>query len=135
MIYIKNNRNVQTVRIPASGALARGGVRLTLLNTIDRKTYEVYGKRGAGYVKFVDANGKDFHDSANRQFMVSDGSDTGARLYYTVTLRLPVGIPDGEYEYTATAAQRTVSCGLICVGDFRPAVTNYDNPIEYEQYK
>lgn len=131
MIYLRNTTETQRVRIPASGPKAGGIVTLEMVNTIDRGEAYVFDFDQAVYL--ADANGDLVHDADDLQIAVADRGDS-SRLYYVLTVTLPEGIPEGEYEYKATAGGEVISCGLAIVGEPAPAVESYDKPVQYEQY-
>lgn len=120
---------MQRVRIPASGPKAGGIVTLEMVNTIDRAPVI----RFTNGVIFLEADGLRFIDSEERQLLVQPDGDS-SRLYYILDVTLPEGIPEGEYEYKATAGGEVISCGLAIVGEPAPAVESYDKPVQYEQY-
>ena len=132
MLYIKNTTDTQVVRIPASGPKADGIVTLEMLNVINRGPALVFEFDQAVYL--VDADGTLVHDSDDRQIVVVASGDE-SRLYYVVNVALPEGVTEGEYEYLATIGGELISCGLAYVGEPKPSVRQYDNTIQYEQYR
>lgn len=131
MIYLRNTTDAQTVRIPASSPKAGGIVTLEMVNVINRGAALSFDFDQAVYL--ADADGALVHDAEDRQIAVADRGDS-SRLYYVLTVELPEGIPEGEYEYTARIGGDVVSCGLAIVGEPAPAVASYDKPVQYEQY-
>ena len=132
MLYLRNTTDAQRVRIPADGAKLQGQLALRLVNVIGGGdgVESVWDPR----VYLVDADGAFVHDSDGRQIVMAAPEDR-TRLYYLAAVELPDGIPDGEYNYTATVDGVTVSCGLAYVGDFSAASVEYNNSLEYEQYR
>lgn len=132
MIYLKNTTDAQRVRIPADGAKQHGQMSFRMVNVIG-------GGEGVESVwdpaiYLVDAGGAYVRDFEGRQIAVGEPEDR-TRLYYLAVVELPEGIPDGEYNYTATVDGVTVSCGLAYVGDFTAPETEYKNTFVYEQYR
>ena len=132
MIYLQNTTEIQRIRIPADGAKMAGDLTLSLVNVINR---------GAGVsstfdprIYLVDASGEYVHDADGQQVVVQGPPDR-TRLYYVVDVELPDGMPDGEYEYTVTVDDVRVSVGLAYVGTPAAVVKEYDNTVQYEQYK
>lgn len=104
MLYLDNTGEAQAVYIPRSGA-ADGGLVFRARSTVDLTEFSV------GTI------------------------DLGtSRLYYNVSVVLPEGIPDGEYEYTLLADGVPVSSGLLVIGEAAGA-GEYNREIEYEQYE
>ena len=131
MIYLKNTTETQVVRLPASGPTPGGVVTLELVNIINRGDAYVLTYDPAIY--FVDADGKYFHDADGLQLVVGVVDD-GSRLYACIEVSLAGDMPDGEYEYTASAGGEVISCGLAIVGEPKAAVKEYDKLTQYEQY-
>ena len=132
MIYLKNTTDPQVVRIPVSLPKLDGIVTLRLVNTIDRGPAVDCDFDQAVYL--VDALGAFVHDADGKQVAVADIGDT-SRLYYVLTVELPDDMPEGEYEYTATVGDVTVSCGLAILGDRDSDTEQYENTVTYEQYR
>lgn len=132
MLYIKNTTDTQVVRIPASGPKADGIVTLELLNVINRGPALVFEFDQAVYL--VDADGKYVHDADDRQVAVAAQGDA-SRLYYVVNVELPEDVTEGEYEYMASAGGELISCGLAYIGEPKASVKQYDNTVQYEQYR
>lgn len=131
MIYLRNTTETQRVRIPASGPKAGGIVTLEMVNTIDRGEAYVFDFDQSVYL--VDADGAFVHDADDLQIAVADRGDA-SRLYYVVNVTLPGGMPEGEYEYKATAGGEVISSGVAILGEPAPSVKSYDKPVQYEQY-
>lgn len=132
MLYFKNTTDAQIVRIPASGPKADGIVTLRMVNTINRGDEHIFTFDQAVYL--VDADGALVHDVDDRQVTVAAVADT-SRLYYVLNVALSDDMPEGEYEYTATAGGEVISCGLAIVGEPKPSTVNYANTVQYEQYR
>lgn len=132
MLYLKNTTETQVVRIPASAPKAGGVVTLEMVNTINRGDPLVFDFDQAVYL--ADADGRLVHDADDLQVVVAAQGDA-SRLYYVVNVELSEDVTEGEYEYTASVDGETVSCGLAIVGDPVAAVTSYDKPVQYEQYR
>ena len=108
MLYLLNKTNAQTILVPRDGNVAAGQLSFTLTSTVDLDTP-----------------------------LVAQVSSTGnSSLYFAISVSLPAGIPDGEYEYSLAVTIGVLSRGLLCVG-ILPNVsrTDYEKTIEYEQYK
>lgn len=135
MIYLRNTTDAQIVRIPASGPKLDGPFTMRIVNTIDRGDgYDITLTPAMIYVRLVGADGALIHDSEERQILVASAGTDKSRLYYFVGLRLPAGLPEGEYEYEAKAGDSVISSGLAIIGEPKAAVTSYDKPVQYEQY-
>jgi hypothetical protein len=132
MIYLKNTTDPQVVRIPVSLPKLDGIVTLRLVNTIDRGPAVDSDFDQAVYL--VDALGAYVHDADGKQVAVADIGDT-SRLYYVLNVVLPDDMPEGEYEYTATVGDVTVSCGLAILGERETDTEQYENTVTYEQYR
>lgn len=132
MLYFKKTTDAQIVRIPASGQKTDGTVTLRMVNTINRGEAHVFSFDQAVYL--VDADGAYVHDADDRQVAVAAVADT-SRLYYVLNVALTDDMPEGEYEYTATAGGEVVSCGLAVVGEPKPGTVKYANTVHYEQYR
>ena len=69
-----------------------------------------------------------------------DGAAVTA-LYISMTFDdwlLSDEMPDGEYDYALRLGAKgpVISCGLLIVGDYKPAESiQYDKPTTYEQYQ
>ena len=57
------------------------------------------------------------------------------RLCYQLGITLPEDIVPGEYEYTLTADEETVSTGVMVVTDAPNKPGQYNKEITYEQYE
>ena len=87
---MNNTTDPQWVRVPAAGDHAAADGLLSLVNTVD----------GAA--------------KAALPFPIA----AGVYQYAEAKLRLPEGLPDGEYAYTLTAEGRTLSQGIAIVGQY-----------------
>lgn len=54
--------------------------------------------------------------------------------YFTFDITLPEGIPDGEYEYTLTDGEVTLSTGIMTISGKADHPEQYEKEIQYEQY-
>lgn len=63
-------------------------------------------------------------------------TDSGASsLYYTVSISLPEGLPDGQYEYSLEGDGQVLSSGVLIIGQYdSPSSDQYQKEITYEQY-
>ena len=132
MLYFKNTTYIQTVRIPASGPRVPGVIALELVNVINRGAPVTVSSDQA--VRLVDADGRPVLDADGLQIILADVAAT-TRLYYVLDVALPEGITEGEYEYKATAGGEVISCGLAYIGEPKASVKQYDNTVQYEQYR
>lgn len=107
MLYLSNKTNAQTLLVPKDGKIAAGQLVFTLTSTVELSTPV--------------------------QAQVSSTGSSSA--YFIISVALPEGIKDGEYEYVLTEGDEPLSVGLLYVGDL-PDVSRreYDKTIEYEQY-
>lgn len=105
MIYLKNDINPQTVRIPKNGFTGSGELVLTIRNTVSLTEYGI-----------------------------DISAWTSGQLYVTATVVLPEEIPSGSYEYTLSCKGITVSSGCLQLTDDSLGVTEYVKDVEYRQY-
>lgn len=106
MLYLQNTTESQTIYVPKSGAVPAGVLRFKARNTTDLSVE-------------VDRFVRDFRTSG---------------LYFNVSVVLPAGIPDGEYEYTLSVGDAVLSSGLMVVGE-NAKTSEYNKDISYEQYE
>lgn len=132
MLYFKNTTYIQTVRIPASGPKAGGTIVLELVNVINRGAPVTVSSDQS--VRLVDADGRPVLDADGLQIILADMAATST-LYYVFDVALPEGVTEGEYEYKATVGDTVISCGLAYIGEPKASVTQYDNTVQYEQYR
>lgn len=110
MIYIENIRTAQTISVPVNG-LAEGGsdtpARLTIRSTVEKR--EVYAE---------------------------DVTLAADAYYYGLSVTLPEGTRDGEYEYELSQMGQTLSRGLVQVGEYDRVPKGSDGPgIVFRQSK
>ena len=104
MIYLQNKPNKQqSVKIPTTNAIV-GSFTLSVFSTVDRR--EIFQVLRYG---------------------------TGKRLYVTVSLRLPEGISNGEYEYRIVVGGKMTDSGLAVIGQYETE-KQYKESFEYKQY-
>lgn len=108
MIYLRNTTTAQTAFIPKE-LKGTGGLSLTIVSTLDM-------------VAYVDGQAV---------------SDTGFfSLYYRISVALPEGMPDGEYEYTLKDGNGAVlASGVLKVGEQTGTTEEYNSEVIYEQYE
>ena len=106
MIYLNKTTEAQTVLIPRDTE-ATGLLRLKMRSTV-----------GLDIPVSVAAIDLDVH-----------------RLCYQLGITLPEDIVPGEYEYTLTADEETVSTGVMVVADAPNKPGQYNKEITYEQYE
>lgn len=106
MIYLRNTTDAQVMFIPRNGGTPQGDLVFRARNTIDLAV------------------------EVNRAVTDLRTSD----LYLNVAIELPVGLPDGEYEYTLLSGETRVSSGLLVIGEYAKP-SEYDKEIRYEQYE
>lgn len=105
MIYLTNISDAQILMIPKNGGIVTGEMSLVLRNTTDQQ---------------------------ETILSVTDLNTSG--LYFTLSVALPEGIADGEYQYTLKNGNIQVSCGLLYIGDLQSA-SQYERTITYQQYE
>lgn len=105
MIYLRNNTNPQVMYVPRNGQDIEGTLVFKAVSDmeLDMKIEE----------EFEDVQLTD--------------------RYAVITISLPAGLPDGEYEYTLTDGADIVSTGLLVIGEEETA-DQYEKEITYEQY-
>lgn len=57
------------------------------------------------------------------------------RLYYRLSVSLPAGMDDGEYEYTLTSGGIAVGTGVLKIGGGFAQADAYESEVNYEQYE
>ena len=105
MIYLKNISDPQIVKIPRNGEILTGGVVLVVRNTTDKNSVSL-----------------------------SVSNVTTSELYFTMSVVIPEGFTDGEYQYQLTEGENVLSCGLMIVGELETP-SEYQKTITYEQYE
>ena len=106
MLYLQNIREAQVLFIPNNGERVEGELILRLKNTMELKTRE-FEALEAVYASY---------------------------LYHTLSVTLPEGTEDGEYEYVLEDDYGILSQGVLRIGS-RKAEMEYNKTIEYEQYE
>lgn len=104
MLYVNKSDEAQQVLIPMNAEPVGGAMELTLVSTIDRRAWT---------------------------FSVT--SLAVNLTYYNIAVVIPDECPVGEYEYTLKKGYETLSGGILYVTEQR-TITEYEKPIEYEQY-
>lgn len=105
MVYLNNTQEAQTIFIPKVFTGATGNLSLHLRNTID-----------------LDVVIDDVID-----IQTSD-------LYFNLSISLPVGMVDGEYEYSLSDNGEILSTGILVIGEMTAQTEQYNKSIQYEQY-
>ena len=105
MIYLQNTTESQVLFVPRNGADASGELTLKMRNTIDQ----------------------DFIIDRVLDLKTSD-------IYFNLSIALPAGCPDGEYEYALMDGNIVLSTGILVL-ESAEARTEYEKDIVYEQYK
>lgn len=109
MIYLKNTTNRQAIRVMLSGLEDTSATPVfTLRSTVE-----------------------------NRQVYDADWQDGIYEFgYIRGTIKLPAGLPDGEYEYRLAEGTQTMSSGVAQVGDYRavPVPPAESKTITFRQY-
>lgn len=67
------------------------------------------------------------------EFEVIDANTS--KLFYNLSITLPSGMADGEYNYFLTDGDTALASGLCIVGDHTPEKSVYENKNTYIQYK
>lgn len=107
MVYLKNNIEAQTLKIPRNGEMVSGIMSLYVENTTDHQCFTLD---------------------------VEDIKTSG--LYFNLAVRIPEGIATGEYQYRLKDDDIIVSCGLIFIGDLKsPNQHQHEEIIKYKQYE
>ena len=104
MVYLNNTTDVQIMYIPKSVRDAHGKVFFKAYSTMNLQGFS-------------------FHSE----------EEESSPLYHLVAIELPSDIKDGEYEYSLSDDNGTLSTGLLVIGSLSKAV-EYNNKIQYEQY-
>lgn len=105
MIYLQNIREPQVLFVPKNGASASGALTLKARSTIDG----------------------DFIIDHVLDLKTSD-------LYYNLSIALPDGCPDGEYEYALMDDNAVLSTGMLVLGS-AGSPNEYNKDVTYEQYQ
>ena len=107
MLYLQNIRESQEIYVPRQ-TTASGTLKFYLVSTIDL-------------------------DTKVNQIVQDSGASSG---YYIISVTLPAGMPDGEYEYTLRGGpDKILSSGLLIVGGYASQDSQYNKEITYEQYE
>lgn len=107
MIYIDSNKSTLIVYVP------RNGVVVSALAEVELKAVSTYDKTAF-------------------EFTVASQETRGYMLRLVVGL--PEGMGVGEYQYTLTAGEETISTGLLIVSEDSMEVLSYNREISYKQY-
>ena len=105
MIYLKNISDAQILMIPRNGGIVTGEMSLVMRNTTDLR---------------------------ETTLSVTDLNTSG--LYFNLTVSLPGGLADCEYQYSLKNGNIQVSCGLLYVGDLQ-SPSQHETTITYKQYE
>lgn len=105
MIYLMNISDAQILMIPKNGGIVTGEMSLVMRNTTDQQ---------------------------ETTLSVTDLNTSG--LYFNLSVALPEGLADGEYQYTLKDGNIQVSCGLLYIGDLQ-SPSQYERTITYQQYE
>ena len=104
MIYLKYNTEAQTLFIPKGVREVDGRLFFRAYSTMN-----LYGFSG----EVIDLK--------------------SSESFYRIAIKMPKGVPAGEYEYTLSDSIGALSAGLLIVGDLDSPI-QYQNEIIYEQY-
>ena len=104
MIYLKHNAEAQTLYIPKGVREVEGRLFFKAYSTMN-----LFGFSG----EVIDLK--------------------SSQSYYRIAIKMPDGVPSGEYEYTLSDSVGGLSTGLLIVGDLDKPI-QYQNEIIYEQY-
>lgn len=105
MVYLRNNDSAQVTRIPKN-ITGTGSLSLTLRSTTTLAEYEIGS--------------------------VADSGESA--LYWCISVSLPEGMDNGEYEYELRQGGVRVASGVLRVGEYSTD-EEYNSEIEYEQYE
>ena len=105
MIYLQNTTESQVLFVPRNGAEASGELTLKARNAID-------------------------HDFIIDRVLDLKTSD----IYFNLSIALPAGCPDGEYEYALMDGNIVLSTGILVL-ESAEARNEYEKDIVYEQYR
>ena len=109
MLYLKKTTSKQSLRVPVSGL-----------------------GEGAETPSFVLRSTTD-----NREVYVAEWQDGVAEVdYLRGTVKLPAGIPAGEYEYALSEGEQVLGRGVAQVGDYKavPKAPKNEETITFKQY-
>ena len=107
MLYLQQTHDEQTVRVPRTGRVPAGALRLKITGTVTLS---------------------DIYDAA----VADDGSSS---QYWTFRITLPEDAPRGEYAYLlADEGGRTIGSGLAIVGDYAPQDEQLPIQVRFEEY-
>lgn len=106
MIYLQNTTDSQVLFVPKNGTIESGELTLKARNTHDQ------------------------------DFIIDRVLDIKtSNLYFNLSINLPAGCPDGEYEYALMDDGIVLSTGILILESEESRRTEYNKDIEYEQYK
>ena len=106
MLYLQNTDEAQVLIVPKNCTIPPGDLFFVAKSTIDLST------------------------EINIQVANLDISDT----YMHLSVIVPSGCPNGEYEYSVQVGSEIISTGLLIIGE-NTNPDQYEKPISYEQYK
>ena len=109
MIYLENTTHLQGLRVPLSG----------LEDSTQNPVFTLRSMTG------------------NREVYDADWQDGIFEFgYMRGTIKLPAGLPDGEYEYRLAQGTETMSSGVAQVGEYRgvPVPPKESKTITFKQY-
>jgi hypothetical protein len=104
MIYLKDSTDLQTLFIPKDGEKPEGSLFLKAYSSINL----------FGFVTEV---------------IDLDTTD----LYYRIAVKLADNVQAGEYEYNLYDGKKTLSSGILIIGDIE-IMQEYENITTYKQY-
>lgn len=105
MIYLENTTDSQVAFIPKNDTPPSDDLVFTAKSTVDLDTV------------------------VSQEVLDLETSDQ----YFNTAVTLPSGLPNGEYEYTLTSGEITLSSGLMILGE-NTSPSQYNQDITYEQY-
>lgn len=107
MLLLQKTSASQKVAIPNETAETGTPTSLHIKGTVSNKEYDIE-------VSFLET------------------SENGR--YFFLDVALPVGMPEGSYEYALKAGDAILSSGCARIGDYSTKDVQYDKSIEYKQY-
>ena len=130
MIYIESTTEEQRIALPVPYGYEEGGddVRLFILSTVDLKAFEVNRATEGGAFAFSS------YSEAFRIGLPKDVTLTADGRYLILPVKFNNAPVVGSWEYRLIQGAKVLGGGCCQVGDYEPQVTQYDKPIQYEQY-
>lgn len=131
MIYVEPTTEEQRIVVPVQYGYVEGGddVRLFILSTVDLKAFEANRATEGGAFAFSS------YSEAFRIGLPKDVTLTADGRYLILPTKFNNAPVEGSWEYRLLQGSKVLGSGCCQVGGYDAQVTEYDKPIQYEQYQ